>query len=166
MTPAEKYFQGEKSESLLFVLAGLAALGVAVAFIWKLKQPFYVGMAYPLTAIALVQIAVGGAIYLRTPKDLARVVSMLQKESEKIQTEEIPRMQAVMNNFTIYRRIEIFLFILGILIYTLVPDRLLWRGIGTGLSLQSAFMWVFDFIAARRAQAYLESLGRTSGTSF
>ncbi len=47
MNPIEKYFNAERVESLLFIIAGIMAIGFAAWFIFKTKQPYYCGMAYP-----------------------------------------------------------------------------------------------------------------------
>jgi multidrug transporter EmrE-like cation transporter len=96
MNQIEKYFNAEKYESVLFVFVGLVAIGFATYFFIKVKQPFYNGMAYPLIAVALIQIVVGSTVYFRSPKDIARVSQMVQTEKAKIQSEEIPRMETVM----------------------------------------------------------------------
>lgn len=102
-TPIEKYFNAEKAESLLFVLVGIMAIGLAIYFILKLKQPFYLGIAYPLILVALIQLVVGSTVYFRSPKDIMRVNEFLKKAPSEIQTAEIPRMNVVMKNFEIYR---------------------------------------------------------------
>ena len=66
-----QYFTAEKQESLLFVAVGVLAIGVAI-WLWmnghRLKS-----MAFPLVAIALIQIVVGGSVYLRTDDQLAQL---------------------------------------------------------------------------------------------
>jgi hypothetical protein len=146
MNPVEKYFGAEKAESFLFVLVGLVAITLAVYFFAKLKQPFYNGIAYPLIAIALIQITVGGSVYLRSSKDIARVNQMIQIDKTRIQTEEIPRMKIVMNNFVFYRWIEI------------VKSATMWKGVGLGLVIQSALMLLLDFFAESRGREYLDYL--------
>ncbi len=158
MPPIEKYFNAEKSESALFILVGLIAICVALYFILKLKQSFYVGMAIPLMAVALIQITVGTTVYIRSPKDIVRVNDILQKNKSAIQTEEIPRMHAVMKNFGIYKWIEIFLLLAGIAIFIFLPPMSFWKGIGLGLLIQAGFMLLLDFFAERRGEEYLNYL--------
>jgi hypothetical protein len=67
MEQITKYFNAEKNESLLFVAVGVMAIALATYFFVKMKQPFYDGMAYPLIAVALIQIIVGGLVYFRSP---------------------------------------------------------------------------------------------------
>jgi hypothetical protein len=158
MNPVEKYFGAEKAESFLFVLVGLVAITLAVYFFAKLKQPFYNGIAYPLIAIALIQITVGGSVYLRSSKDIARVNQMIQIDKTRIQTEEIPRMKIVMNNFVLYRWIEIVLVLIGLALLFSFKSATMWKGVGLGLVIQSALMLLLDFFAESRGREYLDYL--------
>ena len=158
MEQITKYFNAEKYESLLFVLVGLLAISVATYFFTKVKQPFYSGMAYPLIAIALIQIVVGSSVYFRSPKDIIRVEQIVQTEQQKIQTEEIPRMEVVMKNFVIYRWVEIALLLVGIIFYFYFKPMSISKGIGMGLSIQSGFMLLLDYFAESRGKVYLDYL--------
>jgi phosphate/sulfate permease len=158
MNPIEKYFNAEKSESLLFVLVGIAAIGAALYFILKLKQPFYNGMAYPLIAVALIQIIVGTLVYFRSPKDIERVNQIVQNDKPKIQSEEIPRMEVVMKNFVIYRWIEILLILTGLVLAFMFPTQTFWKGVGIGLAIQASFMLLLDYFAESRGAVYLAYL--------
>lgn len=84
MNQIEKYFNAEKYESLLFLILGTAAIALAVYFLSKVKQPFYDGIAYPFIAIALIEIVVGGSVYFRSPKDIARVNEIVQTNKSRI----------------------------------------------------------------------------------
>jgi hypothetical protein len=159
MNQIEKYFNAEKYESVLFVLVGIVAIVTAAYFFIKLKQPFYSGMAYPLITVALIQIVVGSSVWLRSPKDIARVNQILQTDKAKIETEEIPRMKVVMKNFDIYRWVEIALLLLGLLMFFYFQPATFLKGIGLGLAIQSAFMLFLDFFAENRGKTYLEFLG-------
>lgn len=158
MNAIEKYFTEEKNESVLFVFVGLAAISVACYFILKLKEPFYQGMAYPLIAVALIQLVVGSTVYVRSPKDITRVTQMVQHEASKIQSEEIPRMQVVMKNFVIYRWVEIILLLVGISLYAFTEPQSMLRGIGLGLLIQACFMLLLDYFAESRGRIYLDYL--------
>ncbi len=125
MEPISNYFNGEKNESLLFVITGIIGIALASYFFIKIKQPFYSGLSYSLVAIAIIQLAVGINIYLRSPKDIARVSQQVQVGNTKIQIEEIPRMQKVMKSFIFIKWIEIVLIVTGILMYFLIHSMIL-----------------------------------------
>ncbi len=50
----EKYFTGEKQESLLFLFIGIAGIIAAIVFFFFLKTSFYKGAAIPLLLIGLI----------------------------------------------------------------------------------------------------------------
>jgi hypothetical protein len=139
-------------------LAGIVAIAFATYFLLKLKQPFFTGMAYPLIAVALIQIVVGSSIYLRSPKDIVRVNEIAQTHSTKIQSEEIPRMHVVMKNFTIYHWVEIILLLAGIIMLLFFSPFTILKGVALGVAIQASNMLLLDFFAESRAKSYLEYL--------
>lgn len=154
----EKYFGAEKAESALFIAVGLVAIIWAVYYFTKVKQPYYNGMSYAFIAVALIQITVGGSVYVRSSKDILRVNDMLKTNHERIAKEEIPRMKVVMTNFVWYRWIEIILLAGGLFLYFYMQPLSIWKGLGLGLAIQSAIMLLLDFFAEGRGKTYLEFL--------
>ena len=73
-------------------------------------------MAIPLLIVGFIQLSVGIGVYSRSTKDIARVSHYVKQDPEKIKTEELPRMEKVMLNFTIYKWIEIILIISAIIL--------------------------------------------------
>lgn len=163
MEQIAKYFNAEKYESVVFVLGGVFAISSAMYFFVKVEQPFYNGIAYPLIAVALIQIVVGGSIYFRSPKDIVRVEQIVQTDKLKIQTEEIPRMQTVMKNFALYKRIEISLIVVGTIMFFYFQPTTIWKGVGLGLFIQASFMLLLDLFAENRGNSYLKFLIKISG---
>ncbi len=158
MDSVVKYFNGEKAESYIFILIGLIALALALYFIFALKSSFWKGVAIPFIVVALLEFVVGYTIVTRSPKDISRVETYIQKEQQSIKTLEIPRMEKVLSNFVIYRYVEIALIILGIaLMYSSMNDTF-WRGIGLGLFMQASIVLTLDFFAERRGHIYVENL--------
>jgi hypothetical protein len=158
MNPVIKYFNGEKEESYLFIIIGVVTLSIALYFIFISKTSFWKGVAIPFIAVALLEFIVGYTIVTRSPKDIDRVEQFIQKSPHNISTQEIPRMEKVMNNFVTFRYIEIALIILGIvMMYSSINDTL-WRGIGLGLFMQACIVLSLDFFAERRGHVYMLSL--------
>jgi hypothetical protein len=155
MDPITTYFEAERAESALFLIVGLLALGVAAWGTWRSRRPWLAGAAWPLTAVALVQITVGASIWLRSPHDAARVHQIVQLAPQRLYSEEIPRMRQVMANFEIYRSLEIGLLATGLLLAAMTARRPAWRGAGLGLALQAALMLLLDFFAEARGRTYL-----------
>ena len=92
------------------------------------------------------------------PKDIARVEKMVSANQNAIAIEEIPRMETVMKNFTIYRWIEIVLAAGGLILILTQAAGSMGKGIGMGLFLQSLFMLGADYFAATRGYIYLDWL--------
>jgi uncharacterized membrane protein len=84
MQQITKYFNAEKYVSVLFVMVGLIAILVAICFLIKVNQPFYKGIAYPLIAVALIQIVVGSSVYFSSQKDILRVNELITANKTKI----------------------------------------------------------------------------------
>ena len=150
------YFTAEKQESLLFIAVGLVALGIG-AWLWmnghRLKS-----MAYPLVAIALIQMVVGVSVYLRTDAQLSTLSVQLQTNPAVLKAEETGRMQTVMKNFSIYKAIEMVLLVLGVGMIAFLQRSDMAAGIGVGLILQAAFMLALDIFAEARGADYLSAL--------
>lgn len=147
------YFVAEKQESVIFLTVGLLAIGLSV-WLWinghRLKS-----MAYPLVVIALMQIMVGGTIYLRTDSQLSNLSTQLQVNPLALKVEETTRMQTVMKNFSIYKTIEMLLLIVGIGMIAFFQRHDVAAGIGNGLVLQAAFTLTLDIFAEARGADYL-----------
>lgn len=79
-----KYFQAEKYEGVLFMLVGILAISFATYFYIKVKEPFYTGIAYPVMAVALIQIVVGLTVYIRSPKDIERMEKIIKSDQAAI----------------------------------------------------------------------------------
>ena len=150
------YFSAEKQESLIFLAVGLAAIGISV-WLWmnghRLKS-----MAYPLVAIALMQMVVGGSIYLRTDTQLSTLSAQLQTNPAALKAEETTRMQTVMSNFSVYKAVEMVLLIVGVGMIAFLQRHDVAAGIGVGLVLQAAFTLTLDIFAEARGADYLTAL--------
>ena len=150
------YFSAEKQESLIFLAVGLVAIGISI-WLWmnghRLKS-----MAYPLVAIALMQMVVGGSIYLRTDTQLSTLSAQLQTNPAALKAEETTRMQTVMSNFSIYKAVEMVLLIVGVGMIAFLQRHDVAAGIGVGLVLQAAFTLTLDIFAEARGADYLTAL--------
>jgi hypothetical protein len=155
MNTIVKYFNREKSESYIFILIGVIAFAMALYFYFTLKTSFWKGVAIPFIIVALLEFIVGYTIVTRSSKDIIRVQTYIKNEPQKIQIDEILRMEKALSNFVIYRYVEIALIILGIvLMYSSMHDTF-WRGIGLGLFIQASIVLSLDFFAERRGLNYI-----------
>ncbi|PDS27079.1 hypothetical protein [Flavobacterium branchiophilum] len=158
MNAIEKYFNGEKAESLVFIIIGVLALAMALYFIFVLKTSFWKGVAMPFIAVALLEILVGYIVFTRSPEDINRVKTYVEKDPKSVQTQEIPRMEQVMRNFVVFRFVEIALIVFGIVLMYSTKNDTFWRGLGLGLFLQASMVLSLDFFAERRGHVYINYL--------
>jgi hypothetical protein len=153
MNNMSDYFVAEKQESVIFVVVGLLAIGFSL-WLWmnghRLKY-----MAYPLVVIALMQIVVGGTVYLRTDSQVSTLSAQLQVNPAAFKAEETARMETVMKNFSIYKSIEMLLLIMGVGMIAFFQRHDVAAGIGVGLVLQAAFTLTLDIFAETRGADYL-----------
>lgn len=158
MEAIKTYFNAEKAESLLFLGFGIFAIILSVYFFFFIKDSFWKGLAIPLVFFSLVQIVIGTTIFTRSPKDNLKVENILKYEPQKIQTEEIPRMEKVMINFVYYRYFEITMMVLGLVLMFSLSNYGFWKGFGLGLFIQCAVLLSLDFFAEKRGYFYIEHL--------
>lgn len=85
-----RYFTEEKVESAVFVLVGVAAIAVSV-WLWRTGSS-YRGMAYPLVAMALIQLVVGGTVFLRTEGQVAALADLFAERRGDIYLEQVRAM--------------------------------------------------------------------------
>jgi drug/metabolite transporter (DMT)-like permease len=160
-TDIEKYFTGEKQESLLFIIIGLAAITTAVVFFFFLKTNFYKGAAIPLFLVGLLMGIVGYTVYKRSDDDRIRNVYAYDMNPSQLKESELPRMQTVMKNFVIYRWVEIFLFLVGAALYVyFIRDfnNDFWRGLGLALAVMALIALTADFFAEQRGKIYTKGI--------
>jgi hypothetical protein len=150
------YFVGEKQESVIFIAVSLLAIGLSV-WLWmnghRLKS-----MAYPLVVIGLMQMVVGGTVYFRTDAQVSTLSAQLQLNPAALKAEETTRMQTVMDNFSIYKAIEMLLLIVGVGMIAFLQRHDMAAGIGVGLVLQAAFTLALDIFAEARGADYLSAV--------
>ena len=151
----------EKQESLVFVSIGIAAVLVAVYFLFINQSTFGKGLSIPLIIIAAIQITVGITVYRRSDQQRIDNVYCYDLDPAKLRSEEVPRMTVVMKNFTVFRWVEIALLLAGlalVVFFRAEATNSFWFGIGLGLAVQAALMLGADFFAERRGQVYLDGL--------
>ena len=157
----EKYFTAEKSESGLFIMMGIAAVLMALFFLFYFKSNWYKGAAIPLMVVGLMHLVVGSIVYNRSDKDRLRNVYAYDMKPGELQTKEIPRMEEVNKNFVIYRYIEIALILSGLALFIFFkshPDKTFWVGLGVALALEAAVSLSADYFAEKRAIVYTRQL--------
>ena len=150
------YFAAEKAESWLFILVGVVAVGVSVWLWWSGST--YRGMAYPLIAVGLIQLVVGGTVAFRTDAQVAALTLQLASSPSAFQTAEVPRMEVVMRNFELYKLVEIALLLVGVALTYAFRRKEVVYGVGVGLVMQASLMLVLDLFAEKRGDEYLAAI--------
>lgn len=154
MNSIEKYFEGEKLQCTIGIIISIVCISLSVYFLLQ-QKPVLKGIAYSFIPLSVLLLTICIGVTVRTPKDIERVTTFYKTTSQEIQTEELPRMEKVMKNFTIIRKVEIFLFVAGLLLAVFFWKNDLVRGVAIGLMIQSAMLYLFDYSAAMRGEIYL-----------
>jgi hypothetical protein len=152
------YFAGEKSAGVLVALVGLLGLAAALFFSqprWELRP-----LAVTLGVLALVEVALGVGLFLRTGPQVDQLLAQLASEAARFYTEEGARMAKVQRNFVTLERVWIGLVTAGSLVAVTQKHRPWISGIALGLLLNAAFLLAFDLVAERRGAIYLREIER------
>ena len=157
------YFAEEKLESLGFVIAGVVALAVSV-WLWRTGSS-YRAMAFPLVAVALLHLVVGGSVYLRTDGQVAALTAQLAQAPSAFQAAELARMDVVMRNFALYKLIELALLAAGIALTYAFRHREALYAVGIGLVIQAGVTLVADLFAEKRGDTYLAAVRTLSSSA-
>lgn len=154
------YFEEEKIQNLFCVILGSLSLILALIFLFIIKYSFYKGMAIPLLLFGMLQVAIGTLVFTRSSTGLTRIQQMMEQDPERIKTEELARMQAILQNFQFYQWIEITLVLAGVLLYLRFyrSSSTFWKGVGLGLMLQTSVTLGLDTLAQSRGQEYVQFL--------
>ncbi|MBL4754920.1 MAG: hypothetical protein JKY52_15155 [Flavobacteriales bacterium] len=158
MDEFSRYFSPEKSESVLFICVGLKVLLLSGCLVVKLSQPICTGLSYSLIGIALIQLAVGSSIYMRSSQDIVGVSEIMLTKKAKVQDEEISLLKRVMNNFVIYSCMEVVIMIIAITMFLYFQPFTLWRSAVLGLLIQAGLLLLLNVITESRGKIYLEYL--------
>lgn len=150
------YFTAEKNESLLFIFVGIAAIALSL-YLWMTGNQ-YKGMAYPLVAIALIQIVVGSTVYFRSDAQVRDLTVRMQSYPEDFRVEELARMKKVNESFKLYKAIETVLLAIGIFMSYYFAENITLYSIAIGLIAQSSLTLVADLFAEQRAMRYVVKL--------
>ncbi len=150
------YFNGEKLQCIIGAIVSIVFISLSVFFLFQQKA-FLKGMAcvtIPLSAFLLI-ICLG--VIFRTSKDIARVTTYQKETPERIQSEEIPRMEKVMKSFGIIKKVELAIFVIGLALTIIFWRNELIRGIAISLVVMGISLYAFDHAAESRGETYIQS---------
>ena len=155
------YFLAEKRAAMILLAVGSVALAAAIALI--AAKSSYRAMAWPLALIAIGELMIGSVLVARTDGQLAALLDQFAKAPAGMAHAELNRMGRVTRNFEVVKVIELLVFAGGVFVAYRSRSSDFGFAIGVGLIAQSSLLLVFDLIAARRAERYVELL-RTVAT--
>ena len=159
----QDYFQAEKSGALFIMAWGILGRLTGGYFFSEMGTPLYKGVAYPVVAIGLIHMLVGGTVFFRTGKQLAELMEGLRLFPKEMVAAEKSRMAQVMSNFERYKTVEMLLFFLGfsfVLGGSFGGVGQFMLGTGVGLCLQGGVTLIFDLFAAYRGGFYQHELDK------
>src|SRR4029077_16779243 len=127
---------------------------LALVLYFMVKTQLCRGLAIPLLVLGLMQAVAGYSVYVRSDDQRISQVYAYDMNPDQLKTIELTRMRKVKSNFTLYRWIEIGLFIAGIILVIWFRDgsgKIFWMGFGISLTLMAAELFIADYIAGKRA---------------
>jgi hypothetical protein len=158
-TAIDAYFQAERAESLVFAAFGIVAISASVYLLWRYGDAMSKGLAIALVLVGLIQITVGGTVYLRTPGQVVALKAQYNQDPGRFKAEETARMSNVMTNFKVYKIIEVGFILVGLAV-TLIVGHPFWLGLGMGMLVQGALMLPADITAERRGTIYQSAIAQ------
>jgi len=151
------YFQGEKSEAALILLAGVVCL-IAAAWLWIwIREPFARGLAASLLLVAALGLGVGVSVYFRTDGQVRELVELQRTDPSRFAAEEGPRIRQVIRSFAHYRIAYAVAIVLALLLVFVVRGPT-FHGLAVGLLVLAAMGLTIDYYAEARAVRYVGAL--------
>jgi hypothetical protein len=152
------YFQGEKSEALIFILPmGLLSLVFSMWLLTDNPGSFAKGVAIPFLILGLLMGAVGGIVGFRTPSQVTGVIKAMEVDLHACVQAETQRMVKVNKAWPIYLAIWGLFGIAGLLLrFAGTSD--FYQGVGIALVFFAGVGLLIDGFAERRTHPYVEAL--------
>ena len=152
------YFQGEKSEALVFILPiGLLSLVFGGWLLAEGEAGFTRGVAIPFLLMGLVMAVVGGVVGFRTPSQVKTLETAISQNAPVAVKEELSRMERVNKAWPRYLVIWALFGISGLALRFLTKSDFA-QGIGIALVFFSGVCLLIDGFAERRSRPYTQSL--------
>lgn len=151
------YFQGEKTEAWFYIFpAGVLMIIMAITA-WKAQSGGYAwGIIIPMLLGGLMLAGTGLGVGLRTDNQVAALEQAFRENPQAMVAQELPRMEAVNNNFHTTYIVFGVVALLGLIVHYVAGD--VGRGLGAALIIIGGVGFLIDGFAERRAQPYLKAL--------
>ena len=115
----------------------------------------------PLILLGILQLTVGYVVYNRSDKDRLQNVYAYDMNPTELKAKEIPRMEKVNKNFSIFLYTEAILFIAAVVVFFFLKNddtKSFWVGFCLALAIEALICLAFDTQAHSRAKRYLEGM--------
>ena len=149
-TALAAYFQGEKSAGLFVAGVGVVAI-VAAALLFRQMRAFSITMI----VLALLELAIGVGLYLRTGPQVRRLEAQLASDEGGLRASESARMLRVQRNFRYIEYAEVAIIVVCALAALAMRHR---AGVALALLIHAAIFLAFDITAEHRGAEYSAAL--------
>ncbi|MGH7710059.1 MAG: hypothetical protein ACREOG_02185 [Gemmatimonadaceae bacterium] len=146
------YFNGEKNAGLFLTALGIICLATAALFYqarWEMRS-----FAVTLAIIALVELAIGLGLYLRTGSQAIGLLAQLGTDAAGF----LPgrgRMARVQRNFVVIQYVELAVIVIAAVVAVSQKSRFWVSGIALAFLVHASLLLAFDLVAERRGARYL-----------
>ena len=152
------YFQGEKTEALVFILPlGLLSLVFGGWLLSEGTAGFARGLAIPFVVMGLVMSIVGGVVGFRTPAQVDTLQAAIAREPASALRDERARMEKVNHAWPIYLGIWAAFGVVGLALRFATKGDFS-QGLGIGLVFFCGVCLLIDGFAERRARPYTAAI--------
>ena len=151
------YFNGEKLQCIVGAFISIIFITFSIFSVFQQKA-FLKGIGYAVLPLSILLFIICVGVVYKNSSDLERVNTFYTDDPQRIQTEEIPRMEKVMTSFDIIKKVEIAIFIIGVLLAVILWRNELMRGVAIGLMTMGICLYAFDLIAESRGEPYIQFL--------
>jgi|SRR5262245_968976 len=150
------YFNGEKNAGLFIAAAG-AAIVVAALLLFRARADFR-SFALTLGVVALIEMAIGVGLYLKTDPQVGRLRAQLDSSPAAFFADEGARMARVQRNFVAIEYVEVALIVVTAVVAVARKSNATLTGVALGLLINAALLLAFDLLAERRGAVYLAAI--------
>jgi hypothetical protein len=150
------YFNGEKNAGLFIAVIG-AAIVAAALVLFRARADFR-SFALTLGILALVEIAIGVGLYVKTDPQAGRLRAQLDSNPARFYTDEGARMARVQRNFVLIEYVEVALIVVTTIVAIARKSNATLTGVALGLLINAALLLAFDLLAERRGAVYLAAI--------
>jgi hypothetical protein len=154
----KKFYNAQKSQSLLFLFSGSLAILLSIYFLIKNENAFSIGFSFPFLVFGIFQILLGYKTFSKTNQELAFAILSAKNNVSQIVGIEIPKINSILKIYNLKNYIFLGLNGLSIALFIVFASMQLFKGIGLGLFVQSLIHISSLYFENNRSQIYIKWL--------